>query len=106
MFRVTHRSSSGAQKCNCSLWFYIRLWLSVAVMAEFPFSYRSEAAITVFELLMMGGVSPKTCWAIKKHWSNKFYYTVASCWFFLCVSYYDERIHEYQISHFLRNFDI
>jgi hypothetical protein len=31
----------------------------------------------------MGGVSSETCWAIKKHWNNKFYYTVASCWFFL-----------------------
>jgi hypothetical protein len=41
------------------------------------------AAITVFELLMMGGVSSETCWAIKKHWNNKLYYTVASCWFFL-----------------------
>jgi len=40
-------------------------------MAEFPLSHRSgrqpktyvkpEAAITVFELLMMGGVSPETC---------------------------------------------
>ena len=44
---------------------------------------KPEAAITVFELLMMGGVSPETCWAIKKHWNNKFYYTVAFCWFFL-----------------------
>ena len=32
---------------------------------------------------MMGGVSPETCWAIKKQWNNKFYYTVASCWFLL-----------------------
>jgi len=32
---------------------------------------------------MMGGVSPETCWAVKKHWNNKFFYTVASCWFFL-----------------------
>jgi hypothetical protein len=32
---------------------------------------------------MMGGVLPETCWAIKKHWNNKFYCTVASCWFFL-----------------------
>jgi transposase len=32
---------------------------------------------------MMGDMSPETCWAIKKHWNNKFYYTVASCWFFL-----------------------
>jgi len=44
----------------------------------------------------MGGVSPETCWAIKKHWNNKFYYTVASCWFFLCDLYYDARIHEHQ----------
>jgi len=58
------------KNCNCSLWFYIRFWLPVA------------AAITVFELLMMGGVLPETCWAIKKHWNNKFYYMVASCCFF------------------------
>jgi len=44
---------------------------------------KPEAAITVFELLMMGGVSSETCWAIKKHWNNKFYYTVASCWLLL-----------------------
>jgi len=34
MFQVTHRSSSGAQNCNCSLWFYIHLWVPAAVMAE------------------------------------------------------------------------
>jgi len=44
---------------------------------------KPEAAITVFELLMMGGVSPETCRAIKKYWNNKFYCTAASCWFFL-----------------------
>ena len=59
---------------------------------------KPEAAITVFELLMMGGVSAETCWAIKKHWNNKFYYTVASCWFFLWVLYYGARIHEHQHS--------
>jgi len=32
---------------------------------------------------MMDSVSPETCWAIKKYWNNKFYYTAASCWFFL-----------------------
>jgi hypothetical protein len=31
----------------------------------------------LFELLMMGGVSPETRRAIKKHWNNKFNYTVA-----------------------------
>ena len=61
---------------------------------------KSEASITVFELLMMGGVSPETCWAIKKHWNNKFYYTVASCWFFLWDLYYDAQIHEHQVYRF------
>jgi hypothetical protein len=46
---------------------------------------KPEVAIRVFELLMMGGVSPETCLTIKKHWNNKLYYTLASCWFFLCV---------------------
>jgi hypothetical protein len=32
---------------------------------------------------MISGVSLKTCWAIKKHCNNEFYYTVASCWLFL-----------------------
>jgi len=34
MFRATHRPSSGAQNCNCSLWFYIRFWLPAAAMAQ------------------------------------------------------------------------
>ena len=83
MFRASHRPSSGAQNCNCSLWFYIRLWLPVAAMAQ---PSQQPATINVcktrgcnyiFELLMMGGVTPETCWAIKKHCNNKFYYTVA-----------------------------
>ena len=58
---------------------------------------KREAAITIFELLMMSGVSLETCWAIKKHWNNKFYYTVASCWLFL----YDNQI-VYLIPHINR----
>jgi hypothetical protein len=58
---------------------------------------KPEAAITVFELLMMSGVSLETCWAIKKHLNNKFYYTVASYWVFLYDLYYDARIHERRV---------
>jgi hypothetical protein len=87
MFRATHLSSSGAQNCNCSLWFYVRLWVPAAVKADlklassqsaltvetgqFPVSLNSgrhtqtyvklEAAIIFFELLMMSGVSLETC---------------------------------------------
>jgi len=58
---------------------------------------KPEGAITVFELLMMSCVSLETCWAIKKHWINKFYYTVASCWLFLYDLYYDVQIHEHHV---------
>jgi len=83
------------RKCNCSLWFYIRFWLPAAAMAQPKTYVKPEDAITISEFLMMGGVSPETCWAIKKHWNNKLYYTVASCWLFLrdlCA-----RIHGHQI---------
>jgi hypothetical protein len=69
----------------------------LAAAAGNPKTYvKPEAAITVLELLMMDGVFPETCWAIKKHWNNKFYYTVASCWFFLWDLCYDALIHKYQ----------
>jgi hypothetical protein len=63
---------------------------------------KPEAAITIFELLMMGGVSPETCWAIKKHWNNKFYYTVASCWFFL----WDLQLGKWQKKQLCYSYDI
>jgi hypothetical protein len=72
-------------------------WLSHRSCRQPKTYVKREAAITVFELLMMSGVSPETGWAIRKHWYNKFYYTVASCWLFLCILYYDARIHEHQI---------
>jgi len=33
---------------------------------------KPDAAITVFELLMMSGVLLETCWVINKQWNNKF----------------------------------
>ena len=72
-------------------------WLSHRSGRQPKTYVKPEAAITVFELMMMDGVSPETCWAIKKHWNNKFYYTVASCCFFLWDLYYCARIHEHQL---------
>jgi hypothetical protein len=55
------------KNCNCSLWFYIHPWLPATVKVEFPLNLDSgwqpqtyvkpEAAITIFELLMMIGVA-------------------------------------------------
>jgi hypothetical protein len=39
-----------------------------------------------FRLLMMGGLSPETCWASDKYGKIKFWYIVASCWIFLYES--------------------
>jgi hypothetical protein len=73
MFRTIHRPSPGAQNCNCSLWFYLlfgfRLlrWLSHRSGRQPKTYLKPEAAVTVFELLLMGGVSPETRWAIKNN---------------------------------------
>jgi len=32
----------------------------------------AASGFTVFELLMMSGVSLERCWAIKKRWNDKF----------------------------------
>jgi hypothetical protein len=40
-----------------------------------------------FRLLMMGGVSPETCWVSYKYGIIKFWYIVASCWIFYFESY-------------------
>jgi len=96
MFRATNHPSSEAQKLSLQP-LVLHRFLVASRCGRQPKTYvQPEAAITVFELLMMGGVSPETCWTIKKHWSNKFYYTVASYWLFLLILYYDALIHEHQ----------
>jgi hypothetical protein len=44
--------------CSGSLWFYLRIVVT-------------EAATAVIELLMMGGKTPETCWAVNKRQDNK-----------------------------------
>jgi hypothetical protein len=51
-----------------------------------------------FRLLMMGDVSPETCWASYKYGIIKFWYIVASCWIYLYELYYDAWIHERQVN--------
>ena len=68
----------------------LRLWSPGAAGNQQTY-VKQEAAITVFQLLMMSGVSLETCWAIKKHLNNKFYYTVTFRWLFL----YDLYLHVY-----------
>ena len=57
--------------------------------------WKTRGCQCTFRLLMMGGVSPETCWASYKYGIIKFWYIVASCWIFLYELYYDARIHEH-----------
>jgi len=63
--------------------------------------WRTRGCQCSFRLLMMGGVSPETCWALYKYELIKFWHMVASCWIFLYEFYNEARIHEHQGKIFL-----
>jgi hypothetical protein len=60
-------------------------------------TYEKPEAASAVRLLMMGGVSPETCWASYQYGIIQFLYIVASCWIFLYEFYYDARIHQHQV---------
>ena len=71
--------------CSGSLWFCLRIvvmvvlcsWSGQPAQPRIQHHYhhdtkvKPEAATAVTELLMMGGKTPKTCWAVNKHQDNK-----------------------------------
>ena len=71
--------------CSGSLWFYFRIvvtfvlcsWSGRPARPRTQYGYhhdtkvKPEAATAVTELLMMGGKTPKTCWAVNKRQDNK-----------------------------------
>jgi len=87
MFRATHRLSSGVQNCTGSVWFFIRGRLFVHVVGgccqALPDVHQLHVQTTFhvwetrgcqcsFGLLMMGSVSPETCWALCNYGIIKF----------------------------------
>jgi len=46
---------------------------------------KPEAATAVIELLMMGGKTPETCWAVNKRQENKLKIVTSGWWFILIV---------------------
>jgi len=60
MFRATHRSSSGAQKLQLQS-LVLHKFVVVGSCRQPQTYVKPEAAITVFELLMMNSVSLETC---------------------------------------------
>jgi len=77
------RSSAHHQElddCSSSLWFYLRIVVIVVLClwsGRLQHGYhhdtkvKPEAATAVIELLMMGGRTPETCWAVNKRQDNK-----------------------------------
>jgi hypothetical protein len=65
--------------CSSSLWFYLRI-VVIAVLCSWSgrltgyhhdTKVKPEAATAVVELLMMGGRTPQTRWAVNKRQDNK-----------------------------------
>jgi hypothetical protein len=68
--------------CSDSLWFYLRVVVTVVLClwsarprtqhdCHHDTKVKPEAVAAVIELLMMGGETPETCWAINKRQYNK-----------------------------------
>jgi hypothetical protein len=67
--------------CSGSLWFYLRIVVRVVLCSwagrqarlrtqhdcHHDTKVKPEAATAIIELLMMGGKTPETCWAVNKH---------------------------------------
>jgi hypothetical protein len=87
--------------CNVSLWFYLRI---VVVVVPHSWSGRPrtqhdchhdtkvipEAATAVIELLIMGGKTPETCWAVNKSQDNE----LENCCILLVINFYGVRHYE------------
>ena len=82
MFREFSRPSSGAQWLQ---WFYLRIVVTVVLCScsgrlartrtqhdyHHDMKVKPEAATAVTELLMRGGRTPETCWAVNKRQDNR-----------------------------------
>jgi len=88
-FRLLMMGGVSPETCWASHKYEIKFWYTVASCWIFYVNYTSNNLARMqnqrlqcsFRLLMMGGVSPETCWASHKY-EIKFWYTVASCWIF------------------------
>jgi uncharacterized membrane protein YhaH (DUF805 family) len=71
--------------CSGSLWFYLRVVVTVVLClwsgrparsrtqhdCHYDTKVKPETATAVIELLMMGGKTPETCWAVNRLQDNK-----------------------------------
>jgi len=89
-WKVVGRVDGGSCQAHCA-------WQRPPLTRPTTFhAWKTRGCQCSFKLLMMGGVSPETCWASYKYGIITFWYIVASCWIFLYELYCDARIHEHQ----------
>jgi len=71
LFRAQHIPAHHQEldDCSGSLWFYLRIVVTVVLCKGTK--VKPEAATAVIELLMMGGKTFKTCWAVNKRQNSK-----------------------------------
>ena len=83
-FRRSPAHHQELNDCISSLWFYLRIVVIVVLCSwsgrpdhdqqldyHHDTKVKPEAANAVVELLMMGGRTPETCWAVNKRQDNK-----------------------------------
>jgi len=85
MFRAFPAHHQEPDDCSGSLWFYLRIMVTVVLRSwsgrpartqtqhgyHHDTKVKPEAATAVIELLMMVGKTPETCWAVNKRQDNK-----------------------------------
>jgi len=74
-FGRPHAHHQELNDCSSSLWFYLRIVVTAVLCSWSGYHHdtkvKPEAATAVIELLIMGGRTPETCWAVHKHQDNK-----------------------------------
>jgi hypothetical protein len=96
MFRAFSRPSSGAHDCSYSLWLHLRIVVTVVLCSwsgrwtgpttntarlSPRYEGKTRGCYCSHELLMMGGRTPETCWAVNKRQDNK----LKSCYIWLVI---------------------
>jgi hypothetical protein len=94
-FRSSPAHHQELNDCSGSLWFYLRIVVTVMLCSwsgqparprtrrgyHHDTKVKPEAATAVTELPMMGGKMPETCWAVNKRQDNK----LKNCCFWLVI---------------------
>jgi len=81
-FGCPHGYHPELNNCSSSIWFYLRIVVTDVLcswsvrprtqhVCHHDTKVKPEAATAVIELLMTGGRTPETCWAVNKRQDNK-----------------------------------